>query len=59
MSSSADRSAERRLADRRRQRRTNAADESWFGAFSADGDTQVRDDERLFGASPVASPSAE
>jgi two-component system sensor histidine kinase PilS (NtrC family) len=58
MSSSGDRAAERRLADRRRQRRTNGADESWFGAFSADGDTQVRDEERLFdgSAAPAGPP---
>jgi two-component system sensor histidine kinase PilS (NtrC family) len=42
---SADRSAERRFGDRRRSRRAVAADESWFGAFSSDGDTQVREDE--------------
>ncbi|MES2101068.1 MAG: ATP-binding protein [Pseudomonadota bacterium] len=56
--SSSDRAAERRLADRRRQRRPNGADESWFGAFSADGDAQVRDDERRFDASavPAAPP---
>ncbi len=51
--SSSDRAAERRLADRRGQRRANGADESWFGAFSADGDTQVRNDERPFDASAV------
>ena len=46
--SSGDRSAERRFGDRRHLRRPVAADESWFGAFSSDGDTQVRDDERLY-----------
>ena len=45
--SNSDRSAERRFGDRRHMRRLVAADESWFGAFSSDGDTQVRDDERL------------
>ena len=45
--STSDRSAERRFGDRRHLRRSVAADESWFGAFSSDGDTQVRDDERL------------
>ena len=61
MSSSSDRAAERRLADRRRQRRANGADESWFGAFGADGDTQVRDDERLFNgsAAPAAPPYSD
>jgi two-component system sensor histidine kinase PilS (NtrC family) len=43
--SQGDRSTERRLADRRRGRRPAAADESWFGAFSSDGDTQFRDDD--------------
>jgi two-component system, NtrC family, sensor histidine kinase PilS len=46
MSTAAERSAERRLADRRRSRRPVAADESWFGAFSSEsGDTQIREDE--------------
>jgi two-component system sensor histidine kinase PilS (NtrC family) len=51
---SADRSAERRFGDRRRSRRAVAADESWFGAFSSDGDTQVREDE-LGDEEPVSS----
>ncbi len=40
--SSAERSSERRFADRRRTRRPVAADESWFGA---DADSQIREDE--------------
>ena len=51
--SSSDRAAERRLADRRRARRPNASDESWFGAFSSDRDTQIRDDELLDGERPL------
>jgi two-component system sensor histidine kinase PilS (NtrC family) len=42
---SAERLSERRSADRRRLRRPAAADESWFGAFSSEADTQMRDDE--------------
>jgi two-component system, NtrC family, sensor histidine kinase PilS len=41
----AERLADRRAADRRSIRRPVATDESWFGAFSSDADTQVRDDE--------------
>ena len=43
--SGADRSAERRFGDRRRTRRAVIPDESWFGAFASDADTQIRDDE--------------
>lgn len=39
------RSQERRSGDRRRGRRPAAADESWFGAFADDNDTQVREDD--------------
>jgi two-component system sensor histidine kinase PilS (NtrC family) len=42
--SNADRPSERRSADRR-FRRPVAADESWFGVFSSEADTQLRDDE--------------
>ena len=38
------RSEERRSGDRRAGRRSAFADESWFGAFSSDGGTQLRDD---------------
>src|SRR5260221_6771693 len=37
-------SEERRSGDRRAGRRSAFADESWFGAFSSDADTQLRDD---------------
>lgn len=40
-----ERAQERRSRERRGTRRSAAGDESWFGAFSADADTQVRDDE--------------
>ena len=43
--SSVDRSAERRHADRRRSRRSVVADESFFGAFASEGDTQIRADD--------------
>ncbi len=42
--SSTERSEERRSAERRAGRRSAFADESWFGAFSSDSDTQLRDD---------------
>lgn len=42
--SNTERSEERRSAERRAGRRSAFADESWFGAFSSDADTQVRDD---------------
>ena len=51
--SSSDRAAERRLGDRRRPRRPNASDESWFGAVSADADTRVREDELPEGERPL------
>jgi two-component system, NtrC family, sensor histidine kinase PilS len=47
-----ERSFERRSAERRRTRRPAPTDESWFGAFSADADTQVRDDESPFEDAP-------
>jgi two-component system, NtrC family, sensor histidine kinase PilS len=43
--SDSERSLERRSAERRRTRRPVPTDESWFGAFSSDGDTQVRYDD--------------
>ena len=43
--SSSERAAERRLNDRRGSRRPVAADESWFGAFSSEGDTEIRDED--------------
>ncbi|MEP7101103.1 MAG: ATP-binding protein [Burkholderiales bacterium] len=43
--SSEDRAAERRHSERRRSRRPVASDESWFGAFSYDGDTHIRANE--------------
>ena len=49
----ADRAAERRSGDRRRMRRPVVADESWFGAFSSDTDTQIGDGD------PEASRPAE
>ena len=54
--SSADRSYERRAAERRRARRAVPADESWFGAFSSEEDTQLRDDEATFNSAPDVSP---
>jgi two-component system sensor histidine kinase PilS (NtrC family) len=40
-----ERGQERRSADRRGTRRAPVADESWFGAFSSDADTQLREDD--------------
>ena len=57
MSSSSDRSAERRHADRRRSRRPVVADESWFGAFSSEDDTQLRADELPDTAAPGPAPA--
>ena len=42
---SSERAQERRSRDRRGARRTAAGDESWFGAFSADADTQAGGDD--------------
>ena len=53
MTSSSDRAAERRHAERRRTRRPIASDESWFGAFSSDGDTHIRGDSLPYGESPL------
>ncbi|MEP7299202.1 MAG: histidine kinase, partial [Burkholderiales bacterium] len=39
-----DRAGERRSGDRRAGRRSVFADESWFGAFSSDADTQLPDE---------------
>jgi two-component system, NtrC family, sensor histidine kinase PilS len=50
--STSERSFERRSAERRRTRRTAPTDESWFGAFSSEADTQVRDDESPFEDAP-------
>ena len=59
----ADRVSERRTGDRRRSRRAAAADESWFGAFASDGDTQVREDDTerdsAAAANDVAAEAAE
>ena len=55
LSSSSDRAAERRHAERRRLRRPVAADESWFGAFSSDGDTQIREDDAPYDEMPAES----
>ncbi len=52
--SSDDRAAERRHSDRRRSRRPVASDESWFGAFSDDGDTHIRADDE-----PAERPAPE
>ena len=52
----AERSFERRSADRRRSRRPAAADESFFGAFSSEGDTQFRDDELPRHDAPASAP---
>lgn len=49
------RSEERRSGDRRAARRSAFADESWFGAFSSDGDTQVREDASTDGAAAPRS----
>jgi two-component system sensor histidine kinase PilS (NtrC family) len=49
-----ERAQERRSADRRGTRRAAIADESWFGAFSSDGDTQVREDEAIEAAAQAA-----
>jgi len=43
--SGSERAQERRSAERRGTRRAPAADESWFGAFSSDADTQLREDD--------------
>lgn len=59
MSTSSERAAERRHAERRRLRRPVAADESWFGAFSADGDTQVREDDAPYDDVPAPEPDHE
>ena len=45
--SSGERANERRAAERRRSRRSAAADESWFGAFSSDQDTQIQDEREV------------
>jgi two-component system sensor histidine kinase PilS (NtrC family) len=56
--STSDRASERRFGDRRRSRRAAAADESWFGAFASDPDTQVRDDEAQYEEAPTPEPSS-
>lgn len=43
--SEAPRGRERRLGDRRAQRRAPTADESWFGAFGSAEDTQISPDD--------------
>jgi two-component system sensor histidine kinase PilS (NtrC family) len=57
----AERSFERRSAERRHSRRPVAADESFFGAFSSEGDTQVRDDESAHDdvTAPDVGPTGE
>ncbi|MDE2094030.1 MAG: PAS domain-containing protein, partial [Burkholderiales bacterium] len=54
----AERSFERRSADRRRSRRPAAADESFFGAFSSEGDTQSRDDELARHGASATEPAS-
>ena len=49
-----DRAEERRSGERRTGRRSAFVDESWFGAFSSDADTQLPED-----AAPVAAPADE
>jgi len=51
------RSEERRSGDRRAGRRSVFADESWFGAFSTDADTQLRDDDAPTTAAGEAAAS--
>ena len=58
MSGRGDRSAERRLADRR-HRRLHGADESWFGAFNPDDEKHGRGNERLFDESAEAASASE
>jgi two-component system sensor histidine kinase PilS (NtrC family) len=55
---SAERAHERRAAERRRSRRHAAPDESWFGAFSSEDDTQIQDDEVRDGSVPIEQPAA-
>ena len=52
--SESSRGTERRSADRRGGRRAPVADESWFGAFSSEGDTQLREDDPSEAASVAA-----
>jgi two-component system, NtrC family, sensor histidine kinase PilS len=56
--SDTDRSEERRYGERRAVRRSAFVDESWFGAFSSDADTQLRDDIPPNEAAPAASAAA-
>jgi two-component system, NtrC family, sensor histidine kinase PilS len=48
--SSAPRSSERRVGERRGPRRSQTADESWFGAFESAEDTQIHTDTTASGA---------
>lgn len=52
--SSAPHTGERRMGERRRSRRPQTADESWFGAFESTEDTQMQADTSAF-ASELAS----
>ena len=54
----AERSFERRSAERRNSRRPAAADESFFGAFGFEDDTQVRDDEPAHDDAPAPGQTA-
>jgi len=50
-----ERRIERRSRDRRDGRHSAFADESWFGAFSSDGDTQIQDDAPAVATPPAAA----
>lgn len=51
------RSFERRAADRQRSRRPTVADQSWFGAFSFDGDTHIHPDDPPFESADPTLPT--
>ncbi|WP_298826499.1 ATP-binding protein [uncultured Piscinibacter sp.] len=53
--SEAPRNRERRVGDRRAQRRAPTADESWFGAFGSAEDTQVSPDDATVTSAPDSS----
>jgi len=57
MSSTPERTVERRARDRRDGRRSAFADESWFGAFSSDGDTEFSDDDAAAQAPAATQPA--
>jgi len=56
---SAERSLERRAAERRRARRAAPVDESWFGAFSSEDDTQLQDDDAAADGQSSAAPDTQ